>query len=141
MDRPSKIAQAYGYIVCLITVITFLISLNNAIGAVFDLSDPLTARAMRGEPSMASFELYRSEMERYPRPTPLPDGEAVEPMDEARQRALFEAAREDRIRATRFQAYRSLVTAALLMVVAVALFTTHWIWLRRQGSNRTESTR
>lgn len=136
MDRPSRIAQAYGYVVCLIAVITFLISLNNAIGAAFDLSDPLYARAMRGEPSMASYEVYRMEMERWPKPAPA-EGEAVEPRDEARERALFEAARADRIRATRFMAYRTLVTTLLLMVVAAALFTTHWIWLRRQGTRQT----
>lgn len=134
MDRV-RVGQIYGYLVCLIAVVTFLISLNSAVGAAIDLSDPLYSSRFRADPRLASFEVYRLELEQR---RPVPPGVAGEPepsrADTAALRAAYEAAREDHIRSVRFQAIRELVTSGLLVLVAAALFVVHWVWLRRSGA-------
>lgn len=50
-------AEFYGYMVCLISVITFLISSTQLIYAVFDRMDPVhSGWSSPGSPSLASFE-------------------------------------------------------------------------------------
>src|SRR5437016_5790210 len=44
MERPNRVAQLYGYAVCLIAVIVFLISANSFVEHLFTLSNPLRAR-------------------------------------------------------------------------------------------------
>src|SRR6478609_1720866 len=43
----NRIAQTYGYAVCLITVIVMLLGIKQVIDAAFDLSDPIRAEGGR----------------------------------------------------------------------------------------------
>ena len=67
MERPNRVAQLYGYAVCLIAVIVFLISANSFVEHLFTLSNPLRARGDRFgvEPATSSFEAYRSTANRF----------------------------------------------------------------------------
>jgi len=131
----ARISQIYGYLVCLIAVVTFLVSLNSAVGAAIDLSDPLYSSRFRADPRLASFEVYRVEMQQRGMLAPVPaEAAAPAPTDTAELRAAFEAAREDHIRSVQFQARRELATSGLLVVVAAGLFIIHWVWLRRLGA-------
>jgi hypothetical protein len=65
MEKPHRMAQIYGYIVCLVAVITFIICLANIIPSIIDLSDPLHAGSiygMQNSPSLASFENYKMDI-------------------------------------------------------------------------------
>jgi hypothetical protein len=138
MERSSKIAQAYGYAVCFIAVITMLICVKNIIDASFDLSAPLRADRYGMGISVSSFETYkRDRIERgaTTRPTPGPNGTVVQQPrtytdDELRK--MYESDRADQIDNVRFRATRSLVSNLILVVLAVGLFLTHWRWLRRE---------
>src|SRR6266481_4209027 len=70
MDRMnSRIAQAYGYAVCFITVIVMLIALKQVVDAAFDLSDPIRADGGgygRMGRTITNFELYKAEAKRQP---------------------------------------------------------------------------
>ena len=44
MDQPRWIPQPYGYIVCLIAVVTILISLNGIVNNVFEFAEPEISR-------------------------------------------------------------------------------------------------
>jgi hypothetical protein len=133
MDRV-RIAQIYGYLVCLIAVVTFLISLNSAVGAAIDLADPVHSASYRGDPRLASFEVYRVEMAQRPAiPSAVGGVEAPLP-DSAQLRAAYEAARQDLVRSVRFRAIREAVTSGLLVLVSAGLFLAHWAWLRRLGA-------
>ena len=127
-DKPHKIAQLYGYAVCLVAVITFLISLTSMVGALFDLSDPLHAGWYQG-PNLASFETYKMDSLRSPsqgdgQSTPgyVPDDETL--------RTMYETAKADRIQRVGFQSRRTLTTQGLLVIVCVTLFVGHWVWIR-----------
>ncbi len=138
MDRMnSRIAQVYGYAVCFITVIMILISIKSVVDAVIDLSDPIRADAGgygRSGRSLSSFELYKLDSRREPRP-PMPVGAApakaqTDSMSDADLRRLYEAEREQAVGNVKFRAMRTLIGSGLLIIVAVILFLVHWRWLR-----------
>lgn len=143
MDRiNSRISQAYGYAVCLITVIVMLIGIKQVVDAAFDLSDPIRADGggygRMGRP-ITSFELYKMEARRQgpTRPYPTAPGEKASPdsaLSDADLKRLYDAERETSIGNTRFRAIKSLVGNLLLILVAGVLFTIHWRWLKTRDS-------
>ena len=64
MEKNNKIGLIYGYAVCLVAVIVFLISMSTLVNAIFDLSDPTHAEVYSGrdDPSLASFDIYKMEV-------------------------------------------------------------------------------
>ena len=46
---------------------------------------------------------------------------------------MYEAAKDDKIQTVRFQARSTITVDLLLICVCVAMFTVHWIWLRKLG--------
>src|SRR4026207_82812 len=61
MERTNRIAQVYGYAVCLVAIITVLISLTQIVNAAFNLSSPLRAEGYgRGGP-LTSYSAYKRE--------------------------------------------------------------------------------
>jgi len=143
MERSNRIAQAYGYAVCLIAVITFLISVLSTVNAAFNLSDPLRAEgfgSMSRDGSLTSFEAYKM-THRQQRPVILrtpnsPDvvgGSAQAPeVFDADLRRMFEAEQADQIGNVHFRSMRTLVTSFLMIIIASGLFLMHWRWLRRE---------
>ncbi|HYU52729.1 MAG TPA: hypothetical protein VEK37_07275 [Gemmatimonadaceae bacterium] len=144
MDRiNSRIAQVYGYAVCLITVIVMLIAIKQVVDAAFDLSDPIRAEGggygRMGRP-LTNFELYRVEARRQPDyrggPTAAapPVRQPADTLSDAELRKLYDAEREQAIGNARFRAIRSLVGNLLLIVLAGVLFGIHWRWLRERDT-------
>ncbi len=125
MDTRSRLAPIYGYLVCLVTVITFLVCIGNIVAAAFDLSDPLHARGNFEEQRiLSSFENYRMNvLISLPEGQPAPEDESI--------RAMYHAARDAQIQTVRLGSMRSITVGGLLVVVSVVLFVAHWIWLRR----------
>jgi hypothetical protein len=125
-EKPNRIPQIYGYTVCLIAVVAFLISINGIVDATFTLANPLHGPYGHGD-GLTSFESYEaSRVERTaPDRNPPADTTSVET-----RRRRFEALRSDRIDANRLQAWRRLVGSGLTMLIAIALFAWHWSWLR-----------
>lgn len=129
MERPNRVAQLYGYAVCLITVVVFLVSANSFVENLFRFGNPVRGSGGNfGEASITSFEAYRSTVNRFgvpgrdaPPPPATPDSVL---------RARYEALRADRIEQTRFDAEKGLTTSGLLIVLSVVLFALHWRWLR-----------
>jgi hypothetical protein len=154
MDRMnSRIAQAYGYAVCFITVIVMLIALKQVVDAAFDLSDPIRADGGgygRMGRSITNFEIYKAEAKRQPaeRSEMIAQGSpgvrldqppkagvskaAADTLSDAELRRLYDAERETAIGNARFRATRSLVGNLLLILLAAVLFGIHWRWLRQR---------
>jgi hypothetical protein len=138
MERPSRVAQLYGYSVCLIAVVVFLVSTNSFVENAFSLSAPLQARESEFgagfEPSVSSFEAYRATAGRS-RMSAGPGAERADSVSETTMRARYEALRADRIARARFQAQRGIATSGLSLLIAIALFVVHWRWLRSRSSD------
>jgi hypothetical protein len=151
----NRIAQAYGYAVCFITVIVMLIAIKSVVDSAFDLSDPIRAesnRFGRDTPSLTSFELYKIQSRRAASvsspdgpvmmtrggggPTPAtatPGKAAADTLSDAELRRRYDAEREGVIGNTRFTATRSLVGNLLLIILAAVLFVVHWRWLKKRA--------
>jgi hypothetical protein len=151
MDRiNNRIAQVYGYAVCLITVIVMLFSIKKVLDAVIDLSDPIRAEGGYGRMgrSLGNFEVYKMAARREPAPrgtmpAPLvvaPSTSTADTLSDAELRRLYEAEREDAIGSAKFHATRSLVGNLLLIILAGVLFGIHWRWLKQRDALPYPST-
>jgi hypothetical protein len=128
-DKPNRIPQIYGYTVCLIAVVAFLISIKGIVDASFTLANPLHGSYghFEGLSSFESYEATRSERTMPDRNVP-PDTTSLET-----QRRRFEIVRADRIAMNRIEAWRRLVGNGLTMLIAIGLFAWHWSWLRERA--------
>ena len=131
MAKTNKIGvQIYGYAVCLVAVITFLIAITSVVNAVFDLRDPLhSGWNQPGSPSLASFEHYKKDVLKSV-PKSDASGAAYLP-DEQTMRSMYAVAKSDKIQTVEHQANRTLTIGGLLIVICAVLFLTHWSWMKR----------
>jgi hypothetical protein len=141
-SNNSRIPQAYGYAVCLITVIVMLIGIKQVVDAAIDLSDPIRAEGSRMGRTLTNFEVYKVENKRQaiertggaPMPAVIvPAKSATDSVaSDAELRRLYDAERETAIGNARFRATRSLIGTLLLTILAAVLFGIHWRWLKRR---------
>ncbi len=135
MDRANRIAQLYGYTVCLVALVTILITLPGIVDNSFTLSDPAQGHTRFGfGASLGSFEAYKASQRhaggvpealggRQAREEPRPSEEEL--------RRRYEALLADQIASNLFDARRSLVRNGILLALALGLFVSHWRWVRR----------
>lgn len=143
VERPERVAQLYGYTVCLIAVIMGLISILSIVEAAFDRAAPQFAETTDfgwQEPSVSSFEAYRATHERAQQLRAGPEGAKLDTVPEPELRRRYEALRADRIERVRFRARRSLVTSTLTLLLAAGLFAWHWRWVRRRVPGELTAT-
>ena len=125
MEKQSKAPQIYGYAICLVAVITFLIAVAGIIFAVMDLGDPLYAGNNHNRASIASFENYKMDMMKS-----QAENETWVP-DDATLKAMYEAEKDDRIRRVKHDSFRNLYINGTLIFICIILFLTHWRWMRK----------
>ena len=110
MEKPNRIRQLYGYTVCLVAVVTALISINGAVGNVINLSDPLRAASNFGD-DLSSFDAWLASRTRF-------SSEAnKDTATTATLQRRFEALKESRIADQRFRARKELITELALLTV------------------------
>lgn len=130
MER-TKMPHIYGYLVCLVAVITVLICASTLVYAILDLGDPIHAGyTAPGTPSLASFDNYKMDILKST-PKEGESSKAVYVPDDQTLRAMFEAAKDDKIQRIRHEANRTIVIDCILIAICVVLFVTHWRWMRK----------
>lgn len=132
-EKPHRMAQVYGYIVCLVAVITFIICLANIIPSIIDLGDPLHSANMfnpQGASNLASFEIYKMDLMKSSSKNESAELKNFIP-DDATIKAMYEAAKADKIQTSLHIARRSIIVNGLVMLTSIILFISHWIWMRR----------
>jgi hypothetical protein len=135
--RTSWVAPVYGYTVCLVAVITFLIAAGSFVDAVFQRSAPLQQadRYTTDGGSLTSFEAFRATYTaRYRSRAPGDTVKNRDTLTTAELRERYEALRTDVIERESYRGTKQLVRSGLLVLVAIALFATHWTWLRRRDN-------
>jgi len=133
VDRTGRAWQWYGYAVCLTAVITGLICITGVINNAFDLANPLAGE--RADGSLTSFDAYKATRE--PRAPASDQRQRPDTMSDDMLRVRYEALRADRLSQRTFRATKQLITSLILLIVAAALFVTHWRWLRRAPAVET----
>jgi hypothetical protein len=130
MNKPHPMAQIYGYIVCLVAVITFLICIANLITAVIDHGDPLHAGYDNDKKSsLASFEIYKMELLK----SSAKDGEgkAAYLPDDQTLHSMYESAKAEKISDALHDSNRSIIVCSIVLFISIAIFITHWTWMRK----------
>jgi hypothetical protein len=132
MEKSQKVgAQIYAYSICIVAVITFLISVTTLVNALIDLQDPLHVFGWApGGPSLASYENYKMDILK----SSQKGDESVQTSyvpDDQTLRAMYEAAKADRIQSVKHQSNKSIIVGSLLIFICVILFVTHWRWVRK----------
>jgi hypothetical protein len=135
VERPERVPQLYGYTVCLVSLFWAITSAIAVVSSVLTLRTPEYRSSEFGpmEPSVTSFEAFRSTYEqsrRFMSPDPR---EKVDTVPEPELRRRYEGLRADRIQRNTVEAQRSIITSGISLVIALALFVLHWRWLRRSG--------
>lgn len=132
MEKSTKIvSQVYGYAVCLVTVITFLISVTALLTAIIDRGDPLhSGFTPAGSPSLASYENYKSDVLKSNQKGTDKVNEAYTP-DEQTLKAMYESARNDKIQSAQHAAFKTILISSLLIIICIILFFTHWKWMQK----------
>jgi hypothetical protein len=126
-EKSQRIQMVYGYAVCIVAVITFLISVTAMVNALMDLSDPINSYRTYGSdsPSLASFENYKVDIIK-----------ATDPahglkLDDTTLNSMYESAKIDAIAKVKHQSMRSITVNGLVLLICIVLFTTHFMWMRR----------
>jgi hypothetical protein len=133
MEKSQRMPQIYGYIVCLVSVITMIICLSNFIPAIIDLGDPLHSGpvfASQNSPSLASFENYKMDILKSNAKEGAENSQAYLPDDKTIM-VMYEAAKSDRIVTATHQSRRTIIVTSIVMIFSIALFITHWMWMRK----------
>ena len=132
MEKSQKIgAQIYGYTVCIVAVIAFLISVTTLVNAIIDLQDPIHGGMLFTQgPSLASFENYKMDILKSLQKGNESSKASYVPDDQT-FRAMYEAARTDKIQSVKHQSNKSIIVGSLLILICVILFMSHWRWVRK----------
>ncbi|MCD6090806.1 MAG: hypothetical protein J7J72_04860 [Bacteroidales bacterium] len=130
MEKPNKIPQIYGYTICVIAVIAFLISLTNFINAYIDKGDLLYASSYNRNENLASYEIYKMSLLKEANS----GNEAVSNKyipDNTEIKAMYKAAINQKISAASHQNKRALIVSGILGLLSLILFITHLYWVQR----------
>lgn len=131
MARLVRIGEIYGYIVCLVALMMFLFSIEPLIGALFDITDPPPSAYSSNLSSFAKYKMsiLRSAARAAESQTSvyIPDDESI--------REMMEAERMNETVNRRLWARRKLTDSSVTVLICIALFVSHWVWLRRIATN------
>jgi hypothetical protein len=132
MEKSQKVgAQIYGYTVCVVTVIAFLISVTTLVNAIIDLQDPIHGGMWFNQsPSLASFDNYKMDILKSLQKEDESSKASYVPDDQT-LRAMYEAARNDRIQSVKHQSNKSIIVGSILILICLILFVIHWRWMRK----------
>jgi hypothetical protein len=139
MSAQNNLKLSYGYLVCLVTVITFLFSSYFLVKSIIDLNDP----DMFGYNShLQSFEVYKQQITEncinkentHPSVTTL----SCVPADSVLMK-MYLTEKNDKISQTKFNRMQSLISLSFLVIISAVLFVLHWILLRKTHAELKEA--
>lgn len=116
-------SQVYGYIICIIAVITILISLGSLITSIIDASDPLYTWGDTN--NLSSFENFKMEALTTSR------NDIKFNPDDATLRIMFEDAKNHKIKRVQHETKKSIIVSGILIILSVVLFIIHWRWMQK----------
>jgi hypothetical protein len=136
MEKSKKIgAQIYGYIICVVAVITFLICTTSMINAIMNLSDPIhSGWNPVGTPSLASYEIYKMDVLKTTKNENTTTQTSFVPDDQT-LRAMYDAAKADKIQSVKHESNKEIIVSVILILISVTLFVSHWRLIRKMSKS------
>jgi hypothetical protein len=132
VEKPNRMAQFYGYSVCLIAIIVGLFTISSLVGTTFERANPLESSSMFGE-SLSSFDAYKASRNVQRQMEERSGVVRADTVTDAALHAQYNGLVEDRIAHVRYSSTKTFVTSGLMLLVAIVLFGVHWRWLRRMN--------
>ncbi|MFA6082208.1 MAG: hypothetical protein WC773_02205 [Patescibacteria group bacterium] len=133
MEKTHIVPKIYGYVVCLVAVIVTLVALGNIVNAIFDRANPTSVSDYRynlQSHDVSSFAAYKADYQSNLNSAENKTATTVVLSDD-QLRTNYEAARTSQIDAVKLGTVKTITVFSILLVVAVGLFASHWIWLRK----------
>ena len=115
--------QVYATVVCVIAIITMLITIANLVSRYIDKSDPMLSGWQ--DDNLSSFENFKMETMKG-----IGEDQAYIPDDET-LREMYDAEREEKLQKAEHRINRDIIVNRLILIIAVILFVIHWILMRR----------
>ena len=125
MERKQKVIQIYAVVICIVSVITIIISTSSLVSAIIDRSDPLYANYYGRGKDLASFENYKMDALESTK-----EDQAYIPDDETLHE-MYEASKKDKIKSVLHRTHRSMMVSSLMILISIVLFGIHWWLLQR----------
>jgi hypothetical protein len=119
----NRVTQVYATVVCIIAIITMLITLANLVSGYIDKNDPMHSGWQSD--NLSSFENFKMQTMKG-----ISDNQAYIPDDEELMK-MYESAKQDKLETAEHRINRNLTVNRLILVIAVVLFIIHWIMMRR----------
>ncbi len=123
MEKKHKAIQVYAIIVCIISVITLIISVSGLVSALIDQGEPLYAG--RYEVNLTSFENFKMDALKGTQ-----KDQAYIPDDQTLLK-MYEEAKADKIRLVQHQTHRTIIVSSLIIGICILLFGSHW-WIMKK---------
>lgn len=140
--NTTRIQQIYGYLVCLIAIITILFSANSFVESVFNYTRPAGVDrwgSFGPDDPTANFTTYKLQrIERAQRAAEhVPNATDLVPDDATLQRE-FEESKAKREATNKWQNNKDMATSAISLIIGLILFIIHWKWLRNLSLKNKE---
>lgn len=119
----NKVLQVYATVVCVIAIITMLITLANLVSGYIDKSDPMHAGWQ--DDNLSSYETYKLETMKG-----ISNDQAYIP-DDNTMLNMYEAARSEKLAKIEHRINRDLVVNRMILIIAIVLFIVHWFIMRK----------
>jgi len=132
MEKKHKIIQVYAVVICIISVITVIISLSGIVSAIIDRGNPLYAN--RYEVYLTSFENFKMDALK----STVKDQVYIP--DDKTLLKMYEDAKSDKIKMVKHQTYRTIIVSGISLAIGIILFGTHWWIIRRIGKENTKTS-
>jgi len=125
MERKRKPIQVYALIVCIIAIITFIISISILVNAIIDRSAPLYSNMGYSKTDLSSFENFKMDKLKS-----VAKDQAYIPNDQELKQA-YEDAKTEKINKVLHNTLTSLIVSIILLLGCIILFYTHWRMIKK----------
>jgi hypothetical protein len=156
--RPNRVAQAYGYLACLISIVIFVIGLNQVVEHGLDYASPQMASRW-GYGEQVSYETFKlnyvtrraaairgisldrnrgepdaADLVGLQRDSVVKELDKQFPLPtEDLLRKMYEDERKSRTEQSMWYAKRGLAVGIQSLIISLIIFAIHWRWLQRLG--------
>ncbi|MCK5855982.1 MAG: hypothetical protein KAG64_00740 [Bacteroidales bacterium] len=127
MEKKRKVIQIYSIIVCIVAIITFIISLSILVSSIIDLGNPIYSGYSKLD--LSSFQNYKMEVMKSV------DKEQAYIPDDQTIKEMYEAARNDKINKVLHNSKSNIIVTSILILFCIILFFTHWRMIKKYNSD------
>ena len=126
MEKKQKITMIYGFAVCMVCVITFIISFASILEGIVNMSDPVHAGSTWNYPAqLVSFDAYKMSVFNES------ENKASISLDDQTIKAMYDSSLSDMVQSRLHHARRGVIVSGLLLILSSIFFAIHWIWMKK----------